>query len=51
MSLLDEGRSIYPRESAWDYIEEFVPTAAPEDKASDMIKRLMESGSEWDSLT
>ncbi len=51
MSLLGEGRPVYPRESAWDYIEEFVPTAAPEDKASDVIKRLMESDREWDSLT
>ncbi|HSD57023.1 MAG TPA: magnesium transporter [Methanotrichaceae archaeon] len=51
MSLLDEGRPVYPRESAWDYIEEFIPTAAPEDIASDVIRRLMESDMEWDSLT
>jgi len=51
MSLLDEGRPVYPRDSAWNYIEKFVPTAAPEDTASDVIKRLMESDMEWDSLT
>lgn len=51
MNLLDKGRSIYPRESAGSYIEEFVPTAAPDDKASNVIQRLLESTREWDSLT
>ena len=51
MSLLNKGNSIYPRESAGNYIEEFVPTAAPEDTASIVIQQIMDSAREWDSLT
>lgn len=51
MSSLKKGKSIYPRESAGNYIEEFVPTSSPEDTASTVIHDLLDSSREWGSLT
>lgn len=51
MSLPGTGKSIYPRESAGNYIEKFVPTATPDDTASNVIQRIIESAREWESLT
>jgi magnesium transporter len=51
MSLLEKGRSAYPRESAGKYIEDYVPTAWPDSSASDVIQKIKESTREWDSLT
>ncbi|MHB8841449.1 MAG: CBS domain-containing protein [Candidatus Aquicultor sp.] len=51
MGLLNRRNSIYPRESAGNYIEEFIPTATPDDTASSVLQRLAESTRGWDSLT